>query len=80
MEREFGKLHFIPLNLYHTLGDLLDELQEFEKSKSLRMLIRDEIAKHGVGHPYYIHSNLNVVKSHIELGEWMDAQLLQEEQ
>ena len=41
----FGELHFIPFNLYTTLGNLLDELGELSKSKELRMRIREQIKK-----------------------------------
>ena len=79
MAQEFGELHFISLNLYATLGNLLDELGEFAKSKSLRMRIRDQIQKQsGVGSPYFIESIINVTNSHTKLGEWKEAQLLQE--
>ena len=76
----FGNLHFILLGLYTTLGRLLDEVGEFSKSKVMRMQIREKIEKtNGIDHPYYIHSIANVVRSHTMLGEWMEAQLLQEE-
>jgi len=32
---EFGEQHFVPLGLYTIIGDLLDELGEFAKSKAL---------------------------------------------
>ena len=80
MAREFGELHFISLKLYTTFGDLLDELGELSKSKALRMRIREQTEKKlGINHPYYIQSIMNVVRSHTMLGEWKEAQLLQEE-
>ena len=76
----FGELHFILLNLYTIWGDLLDELGEFSKSKQLRMRVRKKIEEtNGTDHQYYIQSVMNVVHSHINLGEWTEAQLLQEE-
>ena len=75
----FGELNFILLNLYTTWGNLLDELGELSKSKLLRMRIRKQIEEtNGIDHLYYIPSTMNVVRSHIKLGEWMEAQLLQE--
>jgi len=51
MTREFGELHFIPIYLYITIGDLLDELGEIVKSKTLRIQIRDHIQNtEGIGH------------------------------
>jgi len=80
MSRQFGDIHFITLVLYGTFANLLDELEEFGKSKDLRMRIKDQIAERdGIGHPYYINSVMNVAKSHTMLGEWMEAQVLQEE-
>ncbi|KAF8538086.1 hypothetical protein BDD12DRAFT_911052 [Trichophaea hybrida] len=76
---EFGEFHFIPLVLFSIAGDVLDELREFEKSKALRMRIKDRISTEGVSHPDYIQSIFNVAKSHRMLGEWKDAQLLLEE-
>ena len=76
----FVELHFILLSLYTTKGNLLDELEELSKSKVLRMRIREKIEKtNGIDHPYYILSIANVSQSHKKLGEWMEAQLLQEE-
>ena len=76
----FGELHFILLNLYTTWGNLLDELGELSKSKLLRMRIRKQIEEtNGIDHLYYMDSIMNVVSSHMKLGEWMEAQLLQEE-
>jgi tetratricopeptide (TPR) repeat protein len=79
MVREFGELHFIPLALYTIIGDLLDELGEIRESKALRLRIRDQIAIYGINHPYYVVSVLRVFKSHYRLGEWREAQTLQEE-
>ena len=80
MERIFGELHFISLQLYTTLGIMLDEFGELSQSKALRMRIREHIEKkYGINHAYYIRSVINVVRSHIKLGEWVEAQLLQEE-
>ena len=76
----FGELHFILLNLYGTWGNLLDELGELSKSKLLRMRIKKQIEEtNGMDHLYYIPSIINVARSHMKLGEWMQAQLLQEE-
>ena len=76
----FGDLHFILLDLYTTWGKLLDEVGEFSKSKVIRTQIREKVEKtYGIDHPYYIQSIENVVRSHAMLGEWMEAQLLQEE-
>jgi len=80
MTREFGELHIIPLGLYRTIGNLLDALGEFANSKTLRMQLREKIeSTYGIGHPYYIQSLLDVAESHTILGEWMEAQILQEE-
>ena len=80
MERVFGELHFLSLDLYTTFGNLLDELGEFSKSKELRMRIRKRIEKtSGINHLCYIQSVFNVFRSHIKLGEWKEARLLQEE-
>jgi len=80
MAQAFGELHIIPLGLYTTIGELLDVLGEFAKSKVLRMRIRDQIEKNeGTGHPYYIQSVIDIVQSHIALGEWVEAQSLLEE-
>jgi hypothetical protein len=80
MVREFEELHFIPLTLYGTIGDLLDELREFRESKAQRMRIRDQIKNtDGIGHPYYIQSIINVARSHSILGEWVEAQVLRKE-
>jgi len=79
MEREFWELHFIPLALCMILGNLLDELSKFEESKALGMRIRGRIESTvGADHPYYIISTISVAMSHIKLGEWMEAQSLQE--
>ena len=44
------------------------------------MRIREQIEKsNGINHAYYIQPVIDVVQSHINLGEWMEAQLLQEE-
>ena len=43
------------------------------------MRIRERIKANGINHAYYIESVINVVRSHAKLGEWMEAQLLQEE-
>jgi len=68
------------VNLYSTIGDLLDKLVEFEDSKALRMRIRDQIVRSGADHhPYYIKSILQLARSHTRLGEWMEAQTLHEE-
>ena len=76
----FGELHFILLDLYAAWGDLLDELGELSKLKLLRMRIRKQIEEtNGIDHLYYIQSIANVACSHMKLGEWMEAQLLQEE-
>jgi hypothetical protein len=80
MARHFGELHFIPLALYKIMGDLLDQLGEFGKSETLRVRIRDRIENTGgVGHPFYFQSTEQVATSHRRLGEWMEAQLLEEE-
>ena len=80
MTRVFGELHFISLQLYTTLGNMLDELGELSKSKALRMRIREQIEKtSGINPADYIQSVINVVRSHKNLGEWMEEQLLQEE-
>jgi len=80
MARHFGELHFIPLALYKIMGDLLDQLGEFGKSKTLRMRIRDRIDNTGgIGHSYYFQSTEHVATSHRRLGGWMEAQLLEEE-
>jgi hypothetical protein len=79
MARGFGELHYILLFLYSTIGDLLDELVEFEDSKALRMQIRDQIVRSGVDHHiYYIKSILQLARSHTSLGEWMELQTLYE--
>ena len=76
----FGDLHFILLNLYTACGELLDELGEFSESKVMRMRTREQIEKtNRINHAYYIQSIENVVRSHAMLGEFMEAQLLQEE-
>ena len=80
MAQVFGEHHFILLELYTTLGDMLVQLGELSKSKALRMRIREQIEKtHGINHPYYVWSTMSVAHSHALLGEWMEAQLLQEE-
>ena len=80
MARVFGELHFISLELYTIIGCLLDVLGELSKSKALRMRIREQIEQaYGIDHPYYVRSLLCIVESHAKLGEWMEAQLLQEE-
>ena len=76
----FGELHFILLDLYTTRENLGDKLGKLSKSKLLRMQIRKQIEEtNGIDHLYYIRSIMAVVRSHIKLGEWMEAQLLQEE-
>ena len=80
MTRVFGEVHSISLMLYKTFGNLLDELGELLESKALRMWVREQIEKtHGINHPYYIESILDVFKSHEKLGELKEAQLLLEE-
>ncbi|KAF8539826.1 hypothetical protein BDD12DRAFT_881587 [Trichophaea hybrida] len=80
MAREFGEFHFIMLNLYKTFGNMLDELGELATSKALRIRIRDNIKKEGgVTHPYYVQSFFDLATSHTKLGEWMEAQRVQEE-
>ena len=80
MARVFGDFHFISLQLYTTLGNMLDECGELSKSKALRMQIKEQIEKtYGINHAFYNRSVINVVQSHTKLGEWMEAQLLQEE-
>ena len=76
----FGELHFILLNLYTTWANFLDETGQLSKAKVLRMRIREQIEKtYGINHPYYIESTTKVAESHEKLGEWTEAQLLQEE-
>jgi hypothetical protein len=78
MTQVFGELHLVPLGLYTTIGNILDALGEFTKSKTLRMRIRDQIAKtDGISHPYYIRSISNIAQSHTFLGESIDALQLQ---
>ena len=80
MAPAFGELHFTSLQLYTIWGNLLDELGELSKSKALRMRIRERIEKtNGINHAYYIQLVIDVFQSHAKLGEWMEAQLLQEE-
>jgi len=78
MEREFGEIHHIPLTLCNILGNLLDEIREFQKAKELRLRIRDQIGTDVIDHPYYIQSIVDVAQSHINLGEWTAAQQLLE--
>jgi hypothetical protein len=80
MTRQFWELHFVPMALHDIFTDLLDELRESEKSKALRMRIRDQIEKTDrIGYPYYILSIFNVAKAHTTLGEWMEAKLFLED-
>jgi hypothetical protein len=80
MAQEFGELHFIPLDLYNTIGDLLDALEEFTESDAPQMRIREQIMKTDANnHPHNIQSILNVAKSHLKLGEWKEIELLEEE-
>jgi len=66
----FGELHFIPLSLYTTIGNMLHGLGEYAESKALRMRIRDQLEKaDGIDHPYYIHAIVAVLKSQAELRE-----------
>ncbi|KAF8534369.1 hypothetical protein BDD12DRAFT_896064 [Trichophaea hybrida] len=77
MAREFGVVHFIPIRLKIILGDLMDELGEFEEAKLLRMGIRDEtLNAYGADHP--VHLNSLFARSHKILEEWNEAQALQE--
>jgi hypothetical protein len=70
----------VPVVLFTTIGNILDELGEFAKSKALRMRIRDQIHKTvGIGHPYYLQSIMEVASSQTQLREWMEAQQLHEE-
>ena len=76
----FGELHFILLDLYTARGYMLDELGELSKSKVLRMQIREKTKKtNGTNRPRHLLSILNVLRSHKKLGEWVEAQILQEE-
>jgi len=45
MTREFGELHFVPLGLYTTIGDLLNGSGKFTESKMVRMQTRDKFEK-----------------------------------
>ena len=77
MAQVFGELHFISLELYTTLGKLLNELGELEKSKALRMRIREQIQKTpGINHSYYVKLTMSLVSSHAKLREWVEAQRL----
>jgi hypothetical protein len=73
---EFRELHFIPLSLYKIIGELLDCLGRIEESKALRMRLRDQIidAPDRPDHPYFIQSNLELVKSYNRFGEWKEAE------
>ena len=76
----FGELHFILLDLHTTLGNLLDGLGEFSKSKALRKRIRGQIEKTGeIHHPYYIKLVIGLGVRDAGPGEWVEAQLFQEE-
>lgn len=76
----FGELYLVPLGLYTTIGNILHALGEFTESKTLRMRIRDQIAKtDGISHPYNIRSISNIAQSHTFLGESIDALQLQAE-
>jgi len=73
--REFGELHYISLYLNQIIADLADELQDFEGAKALRIYLREQT---GPNHPNFLQSNFEVLKSHVRLGEWVEAQSLQE--
>jgi len=75
MIREFGELHFISLELYSIFGDLLDQLGQFEKSKELRIWVRDETEKQqGVGHPDTLRSIIYLASTYRNQGQLKKAE------
>ncbi|KAF8534599.1 kinase-like domain-containing protein [Trichophaea hybrida] len=79
MAHVFGDVHFVPLQLKAILGDLMDEHGDLEDAKALRTHIKDETKNaYGTNHPEYLNSLLSLARSHKLLGEWEEAQVLQE--
>ena len=77
--RVFGELHFISLMLCTTFGDLLDELGNCRNQRLCECGSESKSKKHGINHPNCVRSIMSVGASHAKLGEWMEAQLLEEE-
>jgi hypothetical protein len=74
------EVYFIALDLYDTIRILLDALGNFDGSKILRMRIGDQLkAAYGVTGLCYMQWIPQLVKSHLNRGEWAEGQSLQEE-
>ena len=65
MARVFGEFYQISLQLYTTVGDLLDEFGELSGSEALRVRVRGQVGRTtGIDYPYYVRPVGSVARSH----------------